>query len=129
MKRNIYLFSVVAMSAAFFVAGCTIGTSEKPVKASVAAKPEPPASAEDAEIQANLAQLNTEDRKLAEAQKWCAVDDDSRLGSMDPPFKVMVKGEPVFLCCGGCQKRALADPDKTLAKVAELKTKAGGGAK
>jgi hypothetical protein len=27
----------------------------------------------------------------------------------------------VFLCCKGCEKKALADPDRTLAKVKELK--------
>jgi hypothetical protein len=35
----------------------------------------------------------------------------------------MVKDQPVFLCCKGCRRKALADPDKTLAKVAELKAK------
>jgi hypothetical protein len=35
----------------------------------------------------------------------------------------MVKDQPVFLCCKGCQKKALADPDKTLAKVKELRDK------
>jgi hypothetical protein len=48
---------------------------------------------------------------------------------MDVPVKLMLKGEPVFLCCGGCQKKALADPEKTLANVAALKIKVGGGAK
>ena len=43
---------------------------------------------------------------------------------MGPPLKVTVKDQPVFLCCKGCQKKALADPDKTLAAVAELKAKA-----
>jgi hypothetical protein len=27
------------------------------------------------------------------------------------------------LCCGGCRKEALAEPDKTLAKAEELKSK------
>ena len=33
------------------------------------------------------------------------------------------KETTVFVCCKGCQKKALADPDKTLAKVEELKAK------
>jgi len=40
------------------------------------------------------------------------------------PLEVTVKDQPVFLCCKGCQKKALADPDKTLVAVAELKTRA-----
>jgi hypothetical protein len=131
MKNCMYLFAVVTVSTSLFIAGCTVSTPEqkKPTQATVAEKSESPASAEEAEIRANLAQLNPQDRKLAEAQKWCAVDDDNPLGEMGVPFKLMVKGEPVFLCCGGCKKNALADPDKTLAKVAALKSKVAGGAK
>jgi hypothetical protein len=85
---------------------------------------------EEAEIQAALAQLDPPDRKLAEQQNYCAVMSDSRLGSMGAPFKVLVKDEPVFLCCKGCQKKALANPDKSLAKARELRAKAAGaGAK
>jgi hypothetical protein len=77
----------------------------------------------DAEIQANLAKLDPEDRRLAEAQRLCAVEDENPLGSMGTPYELTVKGEPVFLCCKGCQRKALADPDKTLAKVRELSAK------
>jgi hypothetical protein len=131
MKKYMYLFAVVALSASLFIAGCTVSTPKKKKVAptSVAEKQDSPAASEDAEIQANLAKLSPADRKLVDAQKWCAVDDENPLGGMDVPFKVMVKGEPVFLCCGGCKKKALDDPDKTLATVAALKSKAAGGAK
>ena len=46
---------------------------------------------------------------------------DERLGSMGTPIKLMIKDKPVFICCGGCKKKAEADADKTLAKVEELK--------
>ena len=88
-----------------------------------AGKSEPP-QAKEAKIQANLAKLSSEDRKLAEAQKYCAIETENRLGSMGKPFKVEVKGQPVFLCCEGCKKRALASPDKTLETVKELKARA-----
>jgi hypothetical protein len=78
---------------------------------------------EEAEIQANLAKLSQKDRKLAEEQKFCAVEDDSRLGAMGVPVKIMIKDQTVFLCCKGCTKQAQKDPDKTLAKVKELKAK------
>jgi hypothetical protein len=79
----------------------------------------------EAEIAKNLAKLSPEDRKLAEAQRYCAIQEDDRLGggAMGPPLKLVIKGKPVFLCCGQCKKDALADPDKTLAKVEELKAK------
>jgi uncharacterized protein (TIGR03000 family) len=80
-------------------------------------------AADEARIAANLAKLSPEDRKLAEAQKVCAVQRDNRLGAMGVPVKVMIHGQPVFLCCQGCEETALADPDKTLAVARELRAK------
>jgi uncharacterized protein (TIGR03000 family) len=76
----------------------------------------------EAEIKANLAKLSPEDQKLAEKQKFCAVE-DNRLGTVGVPFKVMVKDQPVFLCCQGCEEKAKAEPEKTLARVKELQAK------
>ncbi|MEX2171805.1 MAG: hypothetical protein WD851_20970 [Pirellulales bacterium] len=77
----------------------------------------------EAEISASLAKLSREDRALARAQGYCPVMTDSRLGSMGPPVKVMVNDQPVFLCCKGCHRRALANPDQTLAIVVDLRAK------
>jgi hypothetical protein len=74
----------------------------------------------EAEIKENLAKLSPEDRKLAEAQKFCAVDNENRLGEMGKPIKIMIKDQPVFLCCGGCTKAAMKDPDATLTSVKDL---------
>jgi Cu(I)/Ag(I) efflux system membrane fusion protein len=75
---------------------------------------------EDANVKAYLAQLSTPDRRLAEAQKVCPVQ-KNRLGTMGTPVKVLLKGQPVFLCCTGCVKDAETDPDKALATAAETK--------
>jgi hypothetical protein len=88
--------------------------------------PSPPrstASDDEDKIKANLAKLDPDDRKLAEEQKYCALENENRLGSMGVPVKVVLKGEPVFLCCKGCRKDVEADPDKALAKVKELRAK------
>ena len=58
---------------------------------------------------------------MATAQQFCAVMNQSRLGSMGMPIKLEIKGEPVFVCCAGCKSKALKNPDETLAKVAALK--------
>ena len=76
--------------------------------------------AELAKIQAELAKLSPEDRRLAEAQVFCAVDQESPLGSMGPIQKVMIKNQPVFLCCKGCLAEANAHPDETLAECQKL---------
>lgn len=78
----------------------------------------------DIVIDENLKKLSAEDRKLAEAQKFCPVQENNRLGIMGVPTKVMLKGEPVFLCCEACVRKAMKDPDATLAKVKELRAKA-----
>ena len=105
------------------LSGCSKDASPERREKSKEAKTSAEKPSEEDQLKANLAKLESADRKLAEAQVFCAVDDENRLGSMGVPFKVMVKDQPVFLCCKGCQKSALANPDKTLAKVEELRKK------
>ena len=66
----------------------------------------------DEKIAAALAKLPPEDRELATSQQFCPVLDKSRLGSMGVPVKIMIDGEPVFLCCPGCRGKALKDPPR-----------------
>jgi Cu(I)/Ag(I) efflux system membrane fusion protein len=88
-----------------------------------AVRPTTPADA-DAEVRAARARIRSpQDRRLVEAQDYCPVLEDSRLGSMGPPVKVLVKGQPVFLCCKSCEKQALAKADETLATVEKLRMK------
>jgi len=82
----------------------------------------------DAEAKTNLAKLSEEDRKLAQEQRSCAVQDKIRLGAMGVPVKVMLNGQPVMLCCEACSERAKSKPEQTLAKVKELKEKAAAAA-
>lgn len=125
MKSLMYLSIAVFLIS---IAGCGESTPTKskattspatsPSKADAGSQ----AKADDeAEIKSSLAKLNAEDRKLAEEQKFCAVMTDSRLGSMGAPIKLMIKDEAVFICCKSCQKKALADPEKTLATLKSLK--------
>lgn len=79
-------------------------------------------AAAEAKVSAALDKLTAADRPLAEAQKFCAVMNHQRLGSMGVPIKFEIKGEPVFICCAGCKSKALKNPDETLAKVATLKS-------
>lgn len=88
-----------------------------------------PARSQDVEkeVAASMAKLPAEDRKAAEEQKFCAVQDGVRLGSMGVPVKVSVKGQPVFLCCKGCEKKAKSDAGRTLEQVRKLKTQSAPG--
>ncbi|QDV78384.1 hypothetical protein K2D_19910 [Planctomycetes bacterium K2D] len=70
---------------------------------------------------AELAKLSPAERAAAEAQKYCAINTKGFLGSMGAPIKLEIDGKPVYLCCSGCTKRAIANPAATLAQVEELK--------
>lgn len=96
------------------------GSGGTPAKGASVVRPSTP-SDPDAKIAESLAKLSPEDRKLAEAQRFCAVLAGSRLGSMGPPIKLSVSGETVFVCCPSCQEKALAEPQKTLANMKKLK--------
>jgi uncharacterized protein (TIGR02231 family) len=93
-----------------------------PAKQARAPAPARPAmsSTEQAKVRAAMAKLSAEDRRLAEAQWFCAIDQDSPLGSMGPIYKVMIQGQPVFLCCKGCVAEARTHPDQTLAQFRKL---------
>lgn len=79
-------------------------------------------AADEAKIKTNLGKLNAADRKLAEQQKICPIEEEP-LGSAGVPIKLTVKGKTVFICCGGCKEAVEKDPDGTLKKVEELKKK------
>jgi Cu(I)/Ag(I) efflux system membrane fusion protein len=88
------------------------------------ARPSTAPSATDsdaAEIKAALAKLSPADRKAAELQKECPINEGSQLGSMGVPVKLTLAGETVFVCCEGCQEEALADPKGTLEKAKQLR--------
>ena len=68
----------------------------------------------------------TSDAELIKAQEACPIT-RKKLGSMGKPIKITLKSQPVFLCCDSCKDEALANPDKTLNKLKELKDKRKGG--
>ena len=74
---------------------------------------------DDAKIKENLGKLSEADRKLAEAQKICPIEDEA-LGGHGVPIKLIIKNKPVFICCKGCKEDAEKNPDETLKKVADL---------
>lgn len=99
-----------------------LGCGEKPVPATATSPTAPAvASSDEAKFAEAIAKLPEEDRAAATAQKFCAVENKNRLGSMGMPFKVTIEDKPVFLCCEGCKDEALKDSQATLAKVEELK--------
>ncbi|MDB5350454.1 MAG: hypothetical protein JWN86_1701 [Planctomycetota bacterium] len=77
-----------------------------------------------AEEIAGIKKLPEADQAAALAQKICPVQEDedgkpNHLGAMGKPFKKVVKGKTVYLCCGGCAEDLEKDPDKYLAKLAK----------
>lgn len=106
-----------AIGSVYFGGGGGSQTGRTSVSTVRPSTPEDP----DAKIRASLSTLSADDRKLAEVQRFCPILPANRLGSMGPPLKLMIEGQPVFLCCPGCKDKALADPQGTLAKVKKWK--------
>ena len=115
MKRYAYLAAGLLVLGSLTLSGCDSGPSQPAGKAAAIGGAD--------EVAAERAKLSPEDRALVEAQEWCAVQTDERLGSMGPPIKLDIKGQPVFICCKGCQKKAESNPDATLATVEKLRAK------
>jgi Cu(I)/Ag(I) efflux system membrane fusion protein len=99
--------------------GSSSGPQGEHRSATTAARPSTTAD-EDTAAQAGLAKLSPADRRLAEAQTFCPIL-GTRLGAMGKPLKLILRGEPVFLCCKGCESKARANEEQTLKKVADLK--------
>src|SRR5438128_2766383 len=66
-------YTLPALVFAFFAVGCTNTVPNPPPTTPGLAKAAPVLTQEEAEIQANRAQLSPEDRVLVEAQEWCVV--------------------------------------------------------
>lgn len=129
MKMSLTSYAVLLMGVVSLasVVGCGGGnTSPNPQAKTV--EPTAPvevatASAVTDEVATERGKLSTEDRALVDAQEWCVISHDERLGSMGAPLKLDINGQAVFVCCKGCKKSAESNPDKTLAKLEELKAK------
>jgi Cu(I)/Ag(I) efflux system membrane fusion protein len=106
--------------------GSSSGPQADHRSATTAARPSTTAD-EDTAARAGLAKLSPADRRLAEAQAFCPIL-GTRLGAMGKPLLLTLKGEPVFLCCKGCETKARANEDQTLKKVADLKAGRGAAA-
>src|SRR5262249_19352138 len=99
------------------VVGCSKRPDAPPAKTDAAQAPAPKAG-DDAKIKTELAKLSDTDRPLAESQKFCPVQ-KKPLGWMGKPARIELEGQPVFLCCSGCEDDARANPKKTLDQVAQ----------
>lgn len=69
-----------------------------------------------AEELASLDELPAGDRDLAKQQKICPVT-NMNLGSMGMPYKLVVEGRTLFLCCEGCEGEVKADPAAAIRKI------------
>jgi Cu(I)/Ag(I) efflux system membrane fusion protein len=99
------------------------GSGGKTGQAGVAVRPSTPEDEDALEKKARieLGKLPAADRRLAEQQRFCPILQTNRLGSMGPPVKILLDGQPVFLCCPSCEGKARANPLRTLDRVEELK--------
>ncbi|MEM8668018.1 MAG: hypothetical protein AAGG48_10910 [Planctomycetota bacterium] len=93
----------------------------EPCSAKIKAKPDEYLAkyyaAKGKEIRPGVFEATLADAGPIAAQKKCPVMDEA-LGGMGAPQKVNVNGKSVYICCAGCAKKLIADPDKYLAVLA-----------
>lgn len=65
------------------------------------------------------AKATKNDASAVARQKLCPVMDE-KLNAMGGPWKVTVKGQPVFVCCKGCIKKVQKNADFYIAKAQRL---------
>lgn len=109
-----------AAGSIYFGGSGGTGSGTKPSNQGTIVKPSTP-NDEEAIIASSLAKLPEAERREAVEQEYCVVQDDSKLGSMGVPLRLMIEGKVVYVCCKGCTKEALADPKVTLAKLDKIK--------
>lgn len=94
----------------------------EPCSAKIEAKPDEYLakyySAKGKEVRPGVFEATLADADAIAAQKKCLVMDEE-LGGMGAPQKVNLKGKSVYICCAGCAKKLLAEPDKYLAMLAK----------
>lgn len=112
---------VLSLSLAVFICSSAVGSVRADEGRSHQQSAESGETQAEQKISASLAKLAPEDRKQAEAQRFCAVMEYGRLGSMGTPIKVLIEGKPVFVCCKGCTADAVEGAKQTLAKTQKLK--------
>ena len=110
--RNVLIASVVLLVGAVLFVGC----SGESTRATGNQTSDDWKAGLDEDVVTAFSKLSDADRTAALAQKVCPVT-DKPIGSMGPPPKVTVKGQDVFLCCGGCEEELKKDPAKYLAKL------------
>ena len=67
-------------------------------------------------LQVDLAELDPSDQARIARQRVCPVT-GAELDSMGGPVKVLVGGQPLYLCCKGCLSKVKNAPEKFLQKA------------
>jgi len=70
------------------------------------------------EVKPHVYKVTKDDAQFIAAQKICPVMEESLL-AMGGPLKVDAGGKAIYICCAGCAKLILANPDKYVAYLSE----------
>ncbi len=70
------------------------------------------------QVRTGVFKIGAEDAPFIAAQKTCPVMDEP-LDAMGGPHKVHAAGKAIYICCPGCAKKIVAEPQKWLALLAQ----------
>ncbi|TWU15139.1 hypothetical protein [Allorhodopirellula heiligendammensis] len=69
------------------------------------------------QVRAGVFRITAADEPFVAAQKQCPVMNEP-LDAMGGPYKVHAGGKAIYICCPGCAKKIIAEPQKWLAELA-----------
>lgn len=75
------------------------------------------------QVRTGVFKVTAADARFIAAQKTCPVMDEP-LDAMGGPFKVNAAGKAIYICCPGCAKKIVAEPQKYLTVLASRGVKA-----
>ncbi len=70
------------------------------------------------QVRDGIFKVSAEDAPFIAAQKKCPVMDEP-LDAMGGPYKVNADGKAIYICCPGCAKKIVAEPQKYLSVLAQ----------
>mgnify|MGYP003675840518 FL=1 len=70
------------------------------------------------QVREGIFKVSAEDAPFIAAQKKCPVMDEP-LDAMGGPYKIHAAGKAIYICCPGCAKKIVAEPQKWLAVLAQ----------
>jgi Cu(I)/Ag(I) efflux system membrane fusion protein len=105
-----------SLAAGYFGANPSANEVKSPAQPPTASAPVVSPQTKSSSPKKLKSSLSPADQILADKQRICPVT-ELPLNTMGGPVPVIVAGRKVFICCAGCEKRLIENPEKYLTRI------------